>query len=96
MSRPEELQPAVEFVEYCSVVSMATMSVPPKDNSLGGLWPECPLLLLEFLVLAAIVFSLWLGWCDYFVGASHSSLGTLSAVCNKSDDFPKMTLFTDS
>lgn len=57
VSRPEELQPALEFVECGSVVSAATKRVPPRDSSPGGLCPACPLLLLEFLALGAMVFS---------------------------------------
>lgn len=80
----------------------------PGVQSPRGLSPECPLLLLCHLPLAATAFLLHLVWWDYYVKESHciyysvivlwenshSSLGNLHANHNE-DDFYRATALRD-
>lgn len=68
----EELPSSMELMGYSSEDNKATLGASWRSRALEGLFPECPWLLLGFLLLAAVLFPLYLARCDYYRKGSYS------------------------
>lgn len=68
----EELPSSMELMGYSSEDNKATLGASWRSRALEGLFPECPWLLLSFLLLAAVLFPLYLARCDYYRKGSYS------------------------